>query len=121
MAQAVLLGLWGALLLAMATGELAVERLGLFTAVGLVLGLVRAITGSVWATIGLHLAFQTVAQLLLNTERGHFAMEGAGTMQVVALGIVPFTLATMIVRYFYRDPVSWQEADGRATGPESAR
>lgn len=47
-----------------------VDRLVIFISVGFVLGLVRVVTGSVWAAIGLHTAFQTVAQLLLNQDAG---------------------------------------------------
>jgi hypothetical protein len=59
--------------------------------------MVRGSTGSVWTSIGLHVAFQTVAQLLLNTERGHFAVEGVEMLQLVAIGIVPFSLAVLVV------------------------
>ena len=96
-AQAVLFALWGAALWTLAAGAVALDRLVMFFFVGLVLGLVRSIAGSVWTAIGLHVAFQTVAQTLLNTERGHFAVEGSEMMQLVALGVVPFSLAALIV------------------------
>lgn len=100
--QAVLFALWGAALWTVTTGAVAFDRFVLFFFIALVMGMVRGITGSVWTAIGLHVAFQTVAQILLNSERGHFAIEGAGTLQLVALGIVPFTLAVMVVEWLGR-------------------
>lgn len=101
-AQAVLFALWGAAIWTLATGAIAGDRLVMFFFIALVLGIVRGTTGSVWTAIGLHLAFQTVAQMLLNTERGHFAVEGVEMLQLVALGIVPFSLAALIVEYLTR-------------------
>ncbi|WP_421951764.1 CPBP family intramembrane glutamic endopeptidase [Pelagibacterium sp.] len=96
-AQAVLFALWGAALWTIAAGAIAVDRFVMFFFIALVLGMVRGTTGSVWASIGLHVAFQTVAQLMLNTERGHFGLEGADMVQLVALGVVPFSLAVLVV------------------------
>lgn len=98
-AQAVLFALWGAALWTLTTGTMAFDRLAMFFFIALVLGIVRGTTGSVWTSIGLHTAFQTVAQLLLNTARGHFSIEGADMLQLVAIGIVPFSLAAIIVEY----------------------
>ncbi|WMT90079.1 CPBP family intramembrane glutamic endopeptidase [Pelagibacterium sp. H642] len=96
-AQAALFALWGAALWTVGTGAPALDRLVLFFFIALVLGMVSGATGSVWTAIGLHVAFQTVAQLLLNAERGHFAVEGADMLQLIALGVVPFSLALMVV------------------------
>ena len=98
-AQAVLFALWGAALWTLATGAIALDRLVMFFFIALVLGMVRGITGSVWTSIGLHVAFQTVAQLLLNIERGHFAVEGVDMLQLVALGVVPFSFAAIVVEF----------------------
>lgn len=102
--QAALFALWGAALWTIAAGAIAFDRLAMFFFIGLVLGIVRGTTGSVWTSIGLHVAFQTVAQLLLNTGRGHFAIEGADMLQFVALGVVPFSLAAIIVEYLHKRP-----------------
>lgn len=101
-AQAVLFALWGAALWTISLGTIAFDRLVMFFFIALVLGIVRASTGSVWTSIGLHLAFQTVAQLLLNAERGHFTVQGVEMLQFVALGVVPFSLAAVIVEYLWR-------------------
>lgn len=97
--QAVLFSLWGTALWLFTSGELMLDRLVIFFFMAFLLGILRATTGSVWTTIGFHVAFQTVAQLLLNTARGHFVIEGTDMMQLVALGIVPFSLAAIIVDY----------------------
>lgn len=112
--QAVLFALWGAILWTVSLGEPAFERLVMFFAIAVVLGMVRAVTGSVWATIGLHVAFQTVAQLLLHEGRDQFLVTGSGLLQMIAIGIVPFSLATMVVMLVYREPVAWGEPEGRA-------
>lgn len=109
-AQAVLFALWGAALWTITTGAGAPDRLVMFFFIALVLGMVRAATGSVWTSIGLHVAFQTVAQLLLNTERGHFSVEGVAMLQLVAIGVVPFSLAVLVVEVLNR----------RAKEPKSA-
>jgi membrane protease YdiL (CAAX protease family) len=105
--QAVLFSAWGAALWTISVGTVPIDRIALFFFMGLVLGMVRVVTGSVWASIGLHVAFQTVAQLLLNETRGHFAIVGADMFQFVALGIVPFSLAVMISGIFYKGPHGW--------------
>lgn len=109
--QALLFGLWGAVLSTIHQGAFSVERLMLFFVVGFVLGLVRVVTGSVWATIGLHAAFQTTAQLLLNEERGHFIVVGTESLESIALGILPFALALTIVRQAYPHEVVWREPE----------
>lgn len=111
--QAGLFALWGALVWMVSSGTMPFDRLAMFGAVALVLGLVRVTTGSVWACIGLHTGFQTVAQLFLSEGRDHFAIEGSGTLQLVALGVVPFSLAMVLVGSVYRDPVAWREKEGR--------
>jgi len=111
--QAVLFSAWGAALWTIAVGTVPIDRIAMFFFMGLVLGMLRVVAGSVWASIGLHVAFQSVAQLLLNGPRGHFAITGVETLQLVALGIVPFSLAVMIAEVFYKGPHGWMERAGR--------
>jgi membrane protease YdiL (CAAX protease family) len=106
-AQAALFGSWGVALWLVTSGGLDPLHASLFYVMGALLGALRIITGSVWTGIGFHLAFQTMAQLLLNAERGHFAIDGAFWLQVIALGAVPFSLAVPIVERFYRDTTDW--------------
>lgn len=101
-----------------AFGAVALDRIVIFVAVGALLGVVRVISDSVWTPIGLHTAFQTVAQLLLNAERGHFVIENSETMELVALGIVPFAFSAAIVGLVYRRKVAWREPEGWPSGAE---
>ncbi len=103
--QAALFGSWGVALWLITAGGIDVAHASLFYVMGAVLGMLRIITGSLWTAIGFHLTFQTVAQLLLNTERAHFAIEGTFWLQIIALGAVPFSLAIPIVERIYRDKV----------------
>lgn len=105
--QAALFGSWGVAIWLVTTGGIDPLHASLFYVMGAVLGMLRIITGSLWTGIGFHLAFQTIAQLLLNAERGHFAIEGQFWLQVIALGAVPFSLAIPIVERFYRDRTNW--------------
>jgi membrane protease YdiL (CAAX protease family) len=106
--QAGLFGSWGVALWLISSGGIDPLHASLFYVMGAILGMVRLITGSVWTGIGFHLAFQTVAQLLLSSERGHFAIDGVLWLQVIALGAVPFSLAIPIVERFYRNKVEWR-------------
>ncbi len=105
--QSVLFGSWGVALWLITSGGIDVAHASMFYVMAAILGAVRLITGSVWTCIGAHLAFQTCAQLLLNAERGYFAIEGGMWLQIIALGMVPFSLMIPIVERFYRDRVNW--------------
>lgn len=107
--QAVLFGSWAVALWLITTGSVDPAHASLFYVMGAVLGMLRMITGSLWSSIGFHLAFQTVAQLLMHDARGHFAIEGTFWLQIVALGVLPFSLAVPIVERFYRQPVAWRQ------------
>lgn len=67
----------------------------LFAAMGFVLGYVRHVTGSVWTAVGIHVAFQTAAQLVLT----HRVIEFGGTRELamLALGAVPFTAVAILI------------------------
>ena len=107
-AQAILFGSWGVALWFLTAGGIDPLHASLFYVMGAILGMLRIITGSVWTGIGFHLAFQTVSQLLQNAERGHFAIENAVLLQILALGALPFTIAVPFVELFYRGKVAWR-------------
>ncbi|MCD9030162.1 CPBP family intramembrane metalloprotease [Luteimonas sp. Y-2-2-4F] len=54
----------------------------------LILGAVRALTGSLWTSAGVHAAWMGVAQALAPAN-GQFAVEGLATLQVVAFALLP--------------------------------
>ncbi len=68
--------------------------LSLFLVMGIGFGWLRQLTGSIWMSIGFHAAFQTGAQLVLTHEVVAFA-GGTGTA-MLALGMVPFTVAAAV-------------------------
>lgn len=69
--------------------------LSLFVAMGIVLGYLRMVTGSVWTTIGFHVAFQTGSQLVLTHDVAEFG--GPEQYAMLALGAVPFTVAAVLI------------------------
>lgn len=52
---------------------------------GLILGIVRALAGNVWASMGVHFAWMTTTQLL----NGHATVEGLQTLQFLAFALLP--------------------------------
>lgn len=61
------------------------DRVLLFLSFGLALGLARELTGSIWAAVGLHLAFQTAAQL---TAAGAFPALRIDPASQTEMGII---------------------------------
>ncbi|TDE97340.1 CPBP family intramembrane metalloprotease [Occultella glacieicola] len=76
-------------------GFTGVADLSLFVGMGIGLGYLRLVTGSVWTSVGFHAAFQTVSQLLLTHDVVEFG--GSPAMTVLALGIVPFAVGITLV------------------------
>ncbi|GAA4520423.1 hypothetical protein GCM10023160_05700 [Brachybacterium paraconglomeratum] len=72
--------------------------LSLFLVMGIGFGWLRQLTGSIWMSVGFHAAFQTGAQLVLTHEVLAFA-GGTGTA-MLALGMVPFTVAAVVTSTF---------------------
>ncbi|MFD6682597.1 CPBP family intramembrane glutamic endopeptidase [Micromonospora parva] len=100
--QAVLFTLFGFLIGAARS----VDRLALFLVFALLLGAFRAATGDIWAGVGLHVAFQTVAQLFGDVG-AVFDVVGADVLGVVAMGAIPFSVSWMVMRHRYRDRLNW--------------
>lgn len=69
--------------------------LSLFLAMGVGLGYLRMITGSVLASIGFHTAFQTGSQLVLS--HGVVEFSGGVGLSMLALGMIPFSVAAIVV------------------------
>ncbi|RLP81276.1 CPBP family intramembrane metalloprotease [Micromonospora sp. BL4] len=86
------------------------DRLLLFLVFALLLGAFRAATGDIWAGIGFHLAFQTVAQLF-GEVGGVFDVTGANVLSLVALGGLPFSLGWIAMRRLHRDRLRWQAVE----------
>lgn len=105
--QAVLFALWGSALWVIGSGwEVLAERLPLFLGMGVVLGCLRVLTGNVWACVGFHLVFQTVAQALLNGR--YLEVQGADTLTAVAF-LLPFVLGVPTAMLLTRTTGRWAE------------
>lgn len=109
--QAVLFSLWG-----IAIGAtLTVNRVVFFFFVAIVIGMIRAITGDIWACIGFHLAFQTVQQLFGGAWAGDvFVVSAPETLEMVVFGLIPIALAVLTLEIIVR-----KETDWRARNPDT--
>lgn len=107
--QALLFVAWGAL----NGGEVTADRAALFLVFGVVVGILRVVSGSVWTAIGYHVAFQVAAQLFgsVGNEQISFSSDAAG---LVVFGLVPIACAVPVLRWFYKTKPDW-----RATGKAS--
>jgi membrane protease YdiL (CAAX protease family) len=73
------------------------ERALMFFLMSISLGYVRQITGTVYATIGVHAVFQLLAQWLLGDQWATLGVTDPGQwFALVALGLVPLALAPTI-------------------------
>jgi CAAX protease family protein len=108
-AQAVLFAVWGALL--GAAGSL--DRVLLFFSFSLALGALRVVTGSLWAPIGFHLVFQSVAQYLGAAQRdGALVVDGRDVLDVVVLWFFPIAVGTVVlVLVGARRGIRWSRRD----------
>ncbi|MGW7413731.1 CPBP family intramembrane glutamic endopeptidase [Streptomyces sp. NPDC054863] len=86
-AQAVLFTLFGFVLGTATTPD----RILIFLAFALVLGVFRTVTGDIAAGIGFHVAYQTVAQLFVG-ERASFEVSDTAVFGALVLGGLPFAL-----------------------------
>lgn len=83
------------------------DRLLLFFVFALLLGGFRVATGDIWAGIGFHVAFQTVAQLFGDVG-AVFEVTGSDVLGVVAMGAIPFALGWTVIKRLHRDRLNWQ-------------
>nr|NLD41138.1 CPBP family intramembrane metalloprotease [Actinomycetales bacterium] len=95
-----------------------VERLMLFFGMGVVLGCIRHISGSLWAAIGFHLAFQVVMQAALG---GRYLAVSVSNPQVftIATAVVAFVAATALAGFMWRGEQNWTQPEPDAV-PEAA-
>lgn len=105
--QAVLFVLWGLL----NGGPFPVERGVLFFSAAIVFGVFRVVTGSVWASIGFHLAFQTVAQFF-GSVGNQLMISDPESLSTIALVAIPFATAIPLLYLFYRDRPNWRDPEG---------
>lgn len=87
---------WGVLL----------ERLVLFFGMGVVTGCIRLISGSVWAVVGWHLAFQVVMQLVISGQYLAVTVSNE-TVFVVATAVVAFVTSTTLAGFLWPGGENW--------------
>lgn len=87
-------------------GETSLDRSAMFFSVACILGMLRAVTGSVWTAVGFHLAFQTVAQLF-GEVGGQFIIEAPAALTTLAFGAVPLAVTVLLIESMYRGRLDW--------------
>lgn len=75
----------------------------------IVIGIVRAITGDVWACVGFHLAFQTAQQFFGGSWMGgRIVSSSPQTLETIVFGLVPLVLTAPTLSLIYRDRTDWR-------------
>lgn len=112
--QAVLFALWGVAIGAAPT----IDRIVFLASIAIIIGVIRVMTGDVWACIGFHLAFQTVQQGFGGSWMGdRIVSSSPQTLESIVLGLAPLVLAPFLLTLFVRDPTDWW---GRASDSSGA-
>lgn len=88
-----------------------VDRIILFLAIGIVIGVIRVITENVWGAVGFHLAFQTMQQMFGYSHHPELTTATPGLMEIVILGIIPFSFAIVTLKLFIKKEPDWTEID----------
>ena len=113
--QAVLFTLWATAIGAAGS----VDRLILFFTFSIVLGILRALTGNLWASIGFHLAFQWVTQLYSAAVRqGSLQVEAQATLDLVVFWLFPIVLGSVALVMMSAIRNRGQVARWRASDPD---
>lgn len=100
--QAGLFTFWGTGLWVISDGwGVLIERALLFFSMGIVLGALRHIAGSLWAPIGFHLGFQVTMQLALGTRYADIHINSEWLFTLVTT-VFAFCTATAIASVFWR-------------------
>lgn len=116
-AQAALFTLFGTVLWVLSDGWGVLGERGLLLfGMGVVLGCLRVVTGNVWACVGFHLVFQTVAQAALNGQL--LTTRGDHDAFLLCL-VLPFVFGVLVAVLLTRNGGDW---GARLSGtPESVR
>ncbi|MBD8062421.1 CPBP family intramembrane glutamic endopeptidase [Oceanitalea stevensii] len=105
--QALLFMLFGTALWVITEGwGVLLERLVLFLGMGVVVGCIRLISGSVWATVGWHLAFQVVMQLVVSGQYLEVTVSDE-TVFVVATAVVAFATSPTVAGFLWPGKENW--------------
>lgn len=75
-----------------------VEQLQFIPGFAIILGVFRAISGSVWTSIGFHVAIMTAMQIL-GPVHGHFDVTGTFTLQFIAFILLPSVVGATVLSF----------------------
>lgn len=84
-----------------------VEQLQFIPGFAIILGVFRAISGSLWASIGFHVAIMTATQIL-GPMHGHFEVSGIFTLQFFAFILLPSVIGSTVLFFIYSN-YNWRE------------
>lgn len=88
-----------------------IDRIIFFIAIAIVIGMIRVITDNVWSAVGYHLAFQTMQQLFGHPYHQELTSTTPALMEIVILGIIPFSFAIVTLKLFVKKEPDWKEVD----------
>lgn len=88
-----------------------IDRIVFFLAIAIVIGMIRVITENVWSAVGFHLAFQTMQQMFGNPYHQELTSSTPALMEIVILGIIPFSFAIVTLKLFVKKEPDWKEVD----------
>src|SRR5690625_2403489 len=77
-----------------------VEQVQFIPGFAIILGVFRAISRSVWTSIGFHVAIMTAFQVL-GPIHGHFDVSGLSTLQLVAFILLPSVVGATVLSFIY--------------------
>lgn len=86
-----------------------VEQLQFIPGFAIILGLFRAISGSVWTSIGFHVAIMTAFQIL-GPIHGHFDVSGMITLQFFAFILLPSVIGATVLSFIYSNH-NWRKIE----------
>ena len=77
-----------------------VEQVQFIPGFAIILGVFRAISGSVWTSIGFHVAIMTAFQVL-GPIHGHFDVSGLFTLQFIAFILLPSVVGATVLSFIH--------------------
>lgn len=86
-----------------------VEQLQFIPGFAVILGIFRAVSGSVWTSIGFHVAIMTATQIL-GPVHGHFDVSGMMTLQFFAFILLPSVVGATVLS-FINSNHDWRKID----------
>nr|WP_255437462.1 CPBP family intramembrane glutamic endopeptidase [Thalassobacillus sp. CUG 92003] len=85
------------------------EQLQFIPGFAIILGVFRAISGSVWAAIGFHVAIMTATQIL-GASHGHFDVSGIFILRFFAFILLPSIIGATVLSFIYPNH-SWSKTE----------